>query len=72
MKNHGFWMIIGCVLPMLLIVILPALGFNVQAVFVIGIISMFACHWLMLRHHRERDSEDEKRPINRGRSRSPQ
>ena len=61
MKNHGLWMIIGCVLPMLLIFILPAVGLSAQAVFAIGIMLMFACHLMMLRHHRGEDGQDERR-----------
>jgi hypothetical protein len=61
MKDHGLWMTIGCVLPMLLIFILPAFGFSSQTVFVIGIISMLACHLLMLGYHRGADGQDEKR-----------
>jgi hypothetical protein len=51
MKNHGLWMIIGCVLPMLLIFILPAFGVSGQDVIVIFIIVMFACHFMMLERH---------------------
>ena len=60
MKNHTIWMIIGCVVPMLLIFILPAFGVSNQVALVIFIVLMFACHFLMLGHHHGGDDQDEK------------
>ena len=60
MKNHMFWMIIGCVVPMLFIFILPTLGVSNEVAFLIFIILMFGCHFLMLGHHRGREDQDEK------------
>jgi hypothetical protein len=62
MKNHGLWMIIGCVLPFLLIYILPAFGVSSQGAFVVFIILMFACHFMMLGHHHGGEDADEKAP----------
>ena len=42
MKNHMLWMIIGCVVPMLLIFILPAFGVSGGVTLVIFIVLMFA------------------------------
>jgi hypothetical protein len=60
MKNHMIWMIIGCVVPLLLIFILPAFGVSSQVALVIFIVLMFACHFLMLGHHRGGDDQNEK------------
>jgi len=60
MKNHMFWMIIGCVVPMLLIFILPTLGVSNEVAFLIFIILMFGCHFLMLGHHHDSEDQDEK------------
>ena len=54
------WMIIGCVVPLLLIFILPAFGVSSQVALVIFIVLMFACHFLMLGHHRGGDDQNEK------------
>jgi nitrate/nitrite transporter NarK len=59
MKNHMLWMIIGCVVPILLIFILPAFGVSSQVALLIFIVLMFACCFLMLGHHGGGD-EDEK------------
>jgi len=50
MRNHTLWMIIGCVVPMLLIFILPTFGVSNEVAFLIFIILMFmfGCHFLML------------------------
>jgi len=60
MRNHMFWMIIGCVVPMLLIFILPTLGVSNEVAFLIFIILMFGCHFLMLGHHHDSEDQDEK------------
>jgi len=60
MKNHMLPMIIGCVVPMLLIFILPAFGVSSGVTLVIFIVLMFACHFLMLGHHHGGEDRDEK------------
>jgi cell division protein FtsW (lipid II flippase) len=60
MKNHMIWMIIGCVVPMLLIFILPGFGVSNEVAFVIFIVLMFACHFMMLGHHGGGGDENEK------------
>lgn len=51
MKNHGLWMIIGCILPLFLIFLLPAFGVSGNVSLFIFIILMFACHLFMMGHH---------------------
>jgi len=60
MKNHMLWMILGCVVPMLFIFILPVLGVSSGATFVIFIVLMFACHFVMLGHHGGDSDQNEK------------
>jgi hypothetical protein len=60
MKNHMLWMIIGCVVPLLLIFILPAFGVSSQVAFLIFIVLMFGCHFLMLGHHGGGNDQNEK------------
>jgi hypothetical protein len=60
MKNHMIWMIIGCVVPVLLIFILPAFGVSSEVAFVILIVLMFGCHFMMLGHHGGGDDQNEK------------
>ncbi len=52
-KNHWFWMIIGCGLPLLLIFLAPAFGVGNGSPLFIFILFMFACH-LFMPHGSER------------------
>jgi hypothetical protein len=52
MKNHGLWMIVGCVLPFMLIFILPVLGVSSNVAYFISILLMFGCHLGMMGGHR--------------------
>lgn len=61
MKNHGLWMMIGCILPLLLIFILPSLGVRSDVSLFIFIILMFGCHLLMMGgYHEEHDKQGAK------------
>ncbi len=46
-RNHLFWMLIGCTVPLLLIFMGPALGLSSNYTLLIFILAMFACHLLM-------------------------
>ncbi len=59
MKNHIFWMIIGCTVPLLLIFLLPILGITGNWTFLIFIVGMFACHLLMPMHHGQHKEHSE-------------
>ena len=45
--KHAIMMLIGCVLPFLLIFILPALGVSNDVMLVIFIVLMLGCHLFM-------------------------
>ena len=56
--KHVIMMIIGCVLPFLLIFILPAFGVSNNVILVIFIVLMLGCHLFMGRGgHRKVDHE---------------
>ena len=46
-------MIIGCTLPLLLILLLPFLGITGKYTFFLFVVAMFACHLFMPMHHGE-------------------
>ena len=51
MKRHDFWMIIGCVLPLLLIFILPLVGITGGTSLFLLMVVVFGSHLLMMRGH---------------------
>ncbi len=53
MNKHMIWMVIGCVLPLLLIFLLPVIGINLSnnVAFFVFILLMFACHLFMMKGH---------------------
>jgi hypothetical protein len=59
--KHVIMMLIGCVLPFLLIFILPALGVSNDVMLVIFIVLMLGCHLFMghagygKEHHEQRN-----------------
>lgn len=50
-KNHGLWMVLGCILPLLLIFVLPRFGISGGGSLFIFIILMFFCHLFMMGGH---------------------
>ena len=51
MDKHNFRMIIGCMIPLLLIFLFPLLGISGNYLFLIFIVLMFACHFMMMGKH---------------------
>lgn len=49
--KHGILHILGCLIPISLIFILPALGFGSGTTFTVFLILMFACHLFMMGGH---------------------
>jgi membrane-bound ClpP family serine protease len=67
MRNHGLWMVIGCILPLLLIFMLFGLGVRGNQSFFILIILMFGLHLLMMgRHHGNHGKHDEEKEEKHG------
>ena len=57
-KYSMLWMAVGCILPLLVILMLPAFGIKGDITTFIFIILMFACHLFMMKGHGH-DSSDE-------------
>lgn len=61
MNKHQFWMIIGCIVPLLLIFIAPLIGLGSGIALFVFIVAMFACHLLMPMHqHGDHKPEDKQ------------
>lgn len=60
--NHHLKMLLGCLLPLLLIFILPYFGVGEGASLFVFTILMFACHLMMLgghgKHHHQTPNKD--------------
>ena len=50
MKHH-IWMLLGCVIPFLLIFLLPLFGVSEGAIIPIFVLAMLGCHLLMMMGH---------------------
>ncbi|MCB9719720.1 MAG: hypothetical protein H6756_02505 [Candidatus Omnitrophica bacterium] len=48
MKNHAVMHMLGCLIPLLLVMILPSFGVSSNVTYFIFIVLMFGCHILML------------------------
>jgi len=55
--KHGFLHILGCLIPIALIFLLPALGFSSGVTFTAFVVLMFACHLFMMGGHQHGDHE---------------
>lgn len=49
--RHLIWHLIGCILPLLLIFLLPLFGVGEGVVLFVFIVLMFGCHLLMMQGH---------------------
>lgn len=67
--SHTLRMVIGCVLPLLLIFLLPLFGVSGDFTLLVAIVLMFACHLLMIggygghQHPRGRQSKGENHHV---------
>ncbi len=50
-KNHGLWMALGCLIPILLLFALPALGIEGDWIPLLFIVTMLLCHLMMMGGH---------------------
>ena len=60
MKGHGWWMVLACILPLLLIFLLPTLGVvgGTGSLLFVFIIVCFGLHLLMMRGHHDDHDKD--------------
>ncbi len=67
MKGHGFWMVIGCLFPLILIFIGPSLGIKGDFLLFVFVVLMFGCHFLMMRGHKDQhNGHDENKEEKHG------
>jgi len=59
MNRHLFWMVIGCLAPLIVIFLLPVIGIRGTWPLAIGLGAMFVIHLFMMRGHREEDDDQE-------------
>ena len=52
--KHGFWMLIGCALPALLLFLLPVLGLGDTVTLIVAVALMLMCHLMMFFGHGRR------------------
>ncbi|NDP22570.1 MAG: hypothetical protein GZ091_16030 [Paludibacter sp.] len=64
-NRHMFWMVVGCILPLLLIFLVPALGISNNITIFIFIAAMFACHLLMPMHDHSHELENTDNQISK-------
>lgn len=60
MNNHSIRMLIGCLVPLLLIFILPLFGVGEGVTLFIFIILMLGCHLMMMGGHGHHAKDDEE------------
>lgn len=53
MSKHTLWAIIGCGVPLLLLFFAPLLGLSSNITIFLFVVAIFACHILMIDHHRK-------------------
>ena len=61
--NHGLWMMLCCLLPLLAIFFSPSFGVRSNGSILFFVLMMFACHFLMMGGHgghEYNDKEDNK------------
>ena len=65
MNKHMLLMLIGCLLPLLLIFLLPLFGISGSATVLIFVMLMFLCHLLMPMHHGKHEAHGDHSPSER-------
>lgn len=62
MKHYGLWMILCCLLPLLVIFMLPLFGVKGDASVFFFVLMMFVCHWMMMgsSHHKDDNGEGQE------------
>ncbi len=53
--SHALKMMIGCVLPFILIFLLPVFGVSDDITFFVFFLLMFGCHLLMMGSHKKHE-----------------
>lgn len=58
--KHSIWMIIGCVLPLLLIFLLPVFGVRGDLILFIVVVLIFVMHFFMMGGHHGRQGSNKE------------
>lgn len=64
--SHTLRMLLGCLLPLLLIFLLPLFGLGEGVTLFVAIVLMFACHLLMIGGYCQSHDRDDDRQPNQG------
>ena len=64
--SHTVKMLLGCLIPLLLIFLLPVLGVSGDTTSLVFLVLMFACHLFMMRGHDHGPRHEENRPGKEG------
>ncbi len=59
MNRHMFWMVIGCVAPLILVFVLPLIGIKGSWPLLAGLVGMFVLHLFMMGRHRGEGEDHE-------------
>ena len=60
--SHSLKMLVGCLVPLLLVFLLPVLGVDGDASFLVFLVLMFACHLFMMGGHPHDHGHSDTRP----------
>ena len=58
MKNKMFWMILACIIPLLVVILLPVFGIKNEFIAFIAIVLMFAVHLFMMDGHSDKKGDN--------------
>lgn len=64
--SHTLRMLLGCLLPLLLIFLLPLFGLGEGVTLFVALVLMFACHLFMIGGHQRGRDRDENRQADEG------
>lgn len=65
MNTHAVRMLLGCLLPLLLVFVLPLLGITSGVTLFIVIILMFGCHLLIMGGHAHHGHTEYEKEVDR-------
>lgn len=71
MKSHNLIMVLSCVIPLLLIFLLPVFGVSSNITFVLFIVLMFGGHLLMMGKHQSHNHDTTDNQTNKTQDNEP-
>ncbi len=64
--DHTLRVLLGCLVPLLLLFLLPLIGLGEGVTLVIAIVLMFACHLFMIGDHQHTHADEESHNSSQG------